>query len=71
MIVRLRSKNSRYPDLSPQQNYVVIGIEADDLRILNDRGRPYLYPARLFEVVDPREPQNWAMTVSVMLTRRR
>jgi len=61
MIVKLRRKSSRYPDLSPQQNYVVIGIEADDFRILNDHGRPYLYPSRLFEIVDPREPQNWVV----------
>ncbi len=59
MIVKLSHKNPRYPDLTPQQNYVVIGIEADDLRILNDQGRPYLYPARLFEVVDPKEPKDW------------
>lgn len=59
MIVKLQRKNSRYPDLSPRQSYVVIGIEADDLRILNDHGRPYLYPARLFEVVDRHEPDNW------------
>jgi hypothetical protein len=37
----------------------VIGIEADDFRILNDKGRPYLYPNNLFEVVDPREPDDW------------
>jgi hypothetical protein len=59
MIVKLRRKNSRYPDLTPHQNYVVIGIEADDLRILNNQGRPYLYPSRLFEVVDAHEPVNW------------
>ena len=59
MIVKLRRKNSRYSDLTPHQNYVVIGIEADDFRILNDRGRPYLYPSRLFEVVDFREPIDW------------
>jgi len=59
MIVRLRRKNSRYPELTSQQNYVVIGIEADDFRILNDRGRPFLYPSRLFEVVDSREPSDW------------
>jgi len=59
MIVKLRRKNSRYPDLTRHQNYVVIGIEADDFRILNDQGRPYLFPARLFEIVDPREPDNW------------
>ena len=45
MIVRLQRKNTRYPDLTPGQDYVVIGIEADDLRILSDQGRPYLYPA--------------------------
>ncbi len=59
MIVKLRRKNSRYPDLTPGQGYVVIGIEADDLRILNDQGLPYLYPSRLFEIVDPREPEDW------------
>ncbi|MFQ5858254.1 MAG: hypothetical protein ACE5LU_21840, partial [Anaerolineae bacterium] len=59
MIVQLRRKYSRYPDLTPRQDYVVIGIEADDFRILNDQGRPYLYPNHLFDVVDPREPGDW------------
>ena len=60
MIVTLRRRNARYPDLSPHQQYMVIGIEADAFRILNDEGRPYLYPARLFEVVNPSEPADWA-----------
>ena len=59
MIVRLRSKNPRYRDLTPGQAYVVIGIEADDLRILNDAGRPFLYPHRLFILVDSQEPSDW------------
>jgi len=59
MIVKLKRKNSRYRDLTAGQNYVVIGIEADDLRILNDQGRPYLYPSRLFEIVDSRVPDDW------------
>ncbi|MBI3795387.1 MAG: hypothetical protein HY268_00245 [Deltaproteobacteria bacterium] len=59
MVVKLRRKNFRYPDLTPGQCYGVIGIEADDLRILNDQGHPYLYPARLFEIVDQREPDDW------------
>jgi hypothetical protein len=45
--------------LTPGQAYVVIGIEADDLRILNDVGRPFLYPRRLFAAVDSREPSEW------------
>jgi len=59
MIVKLRNKNLSYPDLTPNQNYVVIGIEADDLRILNDQGRPYLYPGQLFDMVDPCKPDDW------------
>jgi len=59
MIVKLRRKNARYRDLTPRQPYVVIGIEADDLRILNDVGRPYLYPPTLFQVVDSQEPGDW------------
>ena len=59
MIVKLRRKNARYQDLTPGQSYIVIGIEANDLRILNDAGRPYLYPPRLFALVDSREPCDW------------
>ena len=59
MIVKLRRKNARYPDLSPGLSYVVIGIEADDYRILNDRGRPYLYPSRLFKIIDASKPHDW------------
>ena len=59
MIVKLRRKNANYPDLMPGQQYMVIGIEADDFRLLNDQGRPYLYPSRLFEVIDSQEPNDW------------
>ena len=49
--------------MTPDQQYVVIGIEADDFRLLNDHGRPYLYPHNLFEVVDPREPVDWIIEI--------
>jgi len=45
--------------LTPGQQYGVIGIEADDYRLLNDAGRPYLYPAAAFEVVEARQPADW------------
>jgi hypothetical protein len=63
MIVKLRRRERRYRDLTPDRPYVVIGIEADDLRILNDEGRPFLYPARLFRVIDRREPDDWISEV--------
>jgi hypothetical protein len=59
MIVQLKGDRSDYRDLTPGQNYFVIGIEADDYRILNDHGKPYLYPAETFEVVEAREPADW------------
>jgi hypothetical protein len=59
MIVKLRRRNTKYRDLTFRQPYVVIGIESDDYRILNDAGRPYLYPRSLFQVVDAHEPQDW------------
>lgn len=59
MIVKLKKRNSRYPDLTFGQPYVVIGIEADELRLLNDAGRPFLYPPRLFSLVDSGEPADW------------
>jgi hypothetical protein len=59
MIVKLLEENPDYPDLTPNQPYFVIGIEADDYRILNDHGKPYLYRSRLFKVIDSNEPNNW------------
>jgi hypothetical protein len=63
MIVTLRQKTARYRDLTPGQPYLVIGVEGDEFRILNDAGRPYLYPPSLFRVVDPREPGDWVAEV--------
>jgi len=59
MIVQPKADDPRYCDLSAGQTYLVIGIEADDFRLLNDRGRPFLYPAELFDVIDAREPSDW------------
>lgn len=59
MIVKLKSKSHRYTDLSEDQPYFVIGIEADDYRLLNDTGKPYLYPSELFDVIDSHEPNDW------------
>jgi hypothetical protein len=61
MIVKLTQPADEYPELTPDQSYLVIGIEADDLRLLNDHGQPYLYPDELFEIVDPSEPANWVI----------
>lgn len=46
-------------DLSPGEVYEVIGIEAGDYRLIDDTGRPYLFPPALFTLVDPARPANW------------
>lgn len=63
MIVKLRRPDSQYPDLTADLPYMVIGIEAGDYRLLNDQGRPYLYPSELLEVLDAREPEDWVREV--------
>lgn len=59
MIVKLKKKSTRYRDLTFGQPYVVIGIEADQLRLLNDAGRPFLYPPNLFSTIYITEPVDW------------
>src|SRR6185436_4771955 len=59
MIVKLKKRNPRIKDLTFGQPYIVIGIEADYLRILNNAGRPYLYEPDLFSLIDPQESKDW------------
>lgn len=59
MIVKLKKPDTRYRDLTSGQLYDVIGIEAGDLRIINNAGRPFLYPPDLFSLVNALEPADW------------
>ncbi len=63
MIVQIKSKDPDYPDLSEGQPYFVIGIEADHYRILNNEGKPYLYPPEIFNVLDSDEPVDWVTEI--------
>ena len=63
MIVKLKRRTARYRDLTFGQPYVVIGIEADEFRILNDAGRPFLYSPTIFTVLDRREPTDWVTEI--------
>lgn len=59
MKIQLKRKNKSYKDISTDKEYYVIGIEADDFRILSDEGIPYLYPHNLFTIVDESECSDW------------
>ncbi len=45
--------------LSVGNTYEVIGIEADDYRIVDDKGEPILFDPTCFDVVDTLEPEFW------------
>jgi len=59
MIVELRARSRPYTDLSMGQQYVVLGIEADDLRVVSNAGKPHLYPRSIFRVTDATRPRSW------------
>jgi len=56
MIVKPEKKNN-YNDLKPNSLYFV--IEGDYYRMINDYGKPYLYPPEIFKVIDNNEPPDW------------
>jgi hypothetical protein len=46
-------------NLSNKYVYEVIGIEADEFRILNDANEPFLYDRKKFKIIEKSEPQFW------------
>ena len=45
--------------LTQGKSYLVIGIEADSFRIIDETGKPYLYDPDAFNIIDPKEPEFW------------
>ncbi len=50
---------SRISSLELGAEYIVIGIEADWYRIVNDRDDPILFDPKCFEVTDATAPSVW------------
>lgn len=51
--------DGRIPALTVGDTYEVLGIEAGDLRLIDDFGSPVLFERALFEVVDDARPADW------------
>ena len=62
-VTREAADGSYYASLTPGGEYEVIGIEADDLRLVNDCGEPVLYDPACFQVTDASEPPDWVSFV--------
>ena len=50
--------------LTVGREYEVLGIEADDIRLLNDNNEPILYDAICFDTCATEEPTFWVSTLS-------
>lgn len=62
--MRARCKSNACPDgrvaaLTVGQSYAVIGIEAGDLRVIDDMGAPVLFEPELFEITEAARPAGW------------
>ncbi|MFM9957748.1 MAG: hypothetical protein ACKVZJ_06710 [Phycisphaerales bacterium] len=56
---RTNSVNESRHALTLGGAYEVIGIEAGDLRIIDDAGSPVLFDPALFDMIDPARPMHW------------
>ncbi len=52
-----------FPDLTVGKTYSVLAVENDYFRLVGDEGRPYLYPAEAFVVVDDTPGRDWIREV--------
>lgn len=60
MKVRLKPGwGKTYATLTVGNVYRVLGVEANDLRIVDDTGGPYLFCPQAFELVDAAQPTSW------------
>lgn len=58
----LPDSESCNPHLSPNTEYVVIGIDNENYRVVNDSLEPVLYPKTIFDVLDDSIPTDWVRT---------
>lgn len=48
--------------LTPGKEYVVIGLDHDHYRVINDIEEPCLFPRKGFQIVDDSIPEDWIWT---------
>jgi hypothetical protein len=52
--------DSSHETISPDEIYLVIAVDRDFYRVIDDAGQPVMFPKELFEVIDKRIPSGWA-----------
>ena len=51
--------DNEFWSLTPGKQYVVIGLDHESYRILDDKGEPILFPRDGFRVADDAIPEDW------------
>ena len=59
MRVRAKAAATKPPHLTPGLEYLVVGLDHDSLRVLDDDNEPALYPKELFDINDLEVPEDW------------
>jgi hypothetical protein len=58
-VLNSKKENRHHHHLTPDQEYLIIGVHVNTLRLINDNGEPILYGKHLFNVTDYKIPPNW------------
>ncbi|MBV2124671.1 MAG: hypothetical protein KUF75_05945 [Candidatus Thiodiazotropha sp. (ex Ctena orbiculata)] len=58
----LPDEESRHTHLTPDKIYLVIGIDDESYRIVDDCLEPTLYRKELFDVLESNYPESWLKT---------
>jgi hypothetical protein len=53
------TRSNEFWSLTPGREYVVIGVDHESYRVVDDKGDPILFPREGFRVVDDTIPQDW------------
>lgn len=59
MRIRANKLAEDAPNLTHGFEYIVVGLDQDSFRVINDRNEPVIYPKELFEVIDGTFPNHW------------
>lgn len=51
--------DNEYWSLTPGQEYLVIGLDHESYRIVDNKGEPILFPKDGFKIVDDAIPEDW------------
>jgi hypothetical protein len=51
--------DNEFWSLTPGKEYVVIGLDHESYRIVDDKGEPILFPKEGFKILDATIPEDW------------